>query len=615
MAGTDDGDRPDPSRARRPRTGAAAEVGTPKREVLDAADQAGAVLGSLFLFIASFSIVAGIMLLVNIFVMLADERQAQLGMLRAIGNAPAAGHRPGSRSKASVYTGLAAILGAALGVLHGTCGRRCRRTHPQRVRDRATSALSLVFAVTPRSVVNGVTAGFLISFLAVVLTSVRIARQNVIAAIRDLDVRPRPRQLRRSAVASAVATAVLAAVSRAGGRGGDERGADLPAAGADGVRRRAAAAHPLVRAGHVHAGGRGRARLGTAGEHRPAVHLRPGVDRDVHRPRLRAVLRRRRAGQREPGRAAAAAAPGREPAGRDRAGGPARGRLPDRAQVPDRRHARRCTAIVTLVIVLLIQISAIIDAGVADAVRKAAGTSTLRVDFSRNAPLADPAADLRRASGGAITDVTPLVTATADGADPLGRTGDPLPVLAIGVPASFTRGTPAVRNPLPSLATAGGRVGAGRAGPAVRPARHAVRLHRWPAGQGDRAGDGGAADRRPDRPGQPVRRRRAARRRHRVLRHRPGPATVAGHHERPRGDRGLRPGGRAGQRTGPHGSGHRPRRAARVAAGKPARERCGRHRPARARRGARTRPTGSCSASCRATSPWACWSASPASAC
>ena len=34
-------------------------------------------------------------------------------------------------------------------------------------------------------------------------------------------------------------------------------------------------------------------------------------------------------------------------------------------------------AIVTLVIVLLIQISAIIDAGVADAVRKAAGTSTL----------------------------------------------------------------------------------------------------------------------------------------------------------------------------------------------------------------------------------------------
>ena len=43
------------------------------------------MLGSLFLFIASFSIIAGIMLLVNIFVMLADERRAQLGMLRAMG--------------------------------------------------------------------------------------------------------------------------------------------------------------------------------------------------------------------------------------------------------------------------------------------------------------------------------------------------------------------------------------------------------------------------------------------------------------------------------------------------------------------------------------------------
>ena len=32
------------------------------------------MLGSLFLFIASFSIIAGVMLLVNIFVMLADER-------------------------------------------------------------------------------------------------------------------------------------------------------------------------------------------------------------------------------------------------------------------------------------------------------------------------------------------------------------------------------------------------------------------------------------------------------------------------------------------------------------------------------------------------------------
>jgi putative ABC transport system permease protein len=60
-------------------------VSQPKKEVLDAAQRTGDQLGSLFLFIASFSIIAGVMPLVNVFVMLADERRGQLGMLRAIG--------------------------------------------------------------------------------------------------------------------------------------------------------------------------------------------------------------------------------------------------------------------------------------------------------------------------------------------------------------------------------------------------------------------------------------------------------------------------------------------------------------------------------------------------
>jgi len=108
---------------------------------------------------------------------------------------------------------------------------------------------------------------------------------------------------------------------------------------------------------------------------------------------------------------------------------------------------------VTLVIVLLTQISAIIDAGVTDAVRKATGASTLRVDYSSSTPLADPAGDLRRASGGAITAVVPMVTATAAGDDPLGRTAQPLPVLAIGVPAEFSAGAPEVTDRLAGLAT------------------------------------------------------------------------------------------------------------------------------------------------------------------
>jgi len=187
------------------------EVATVKREVLDAAEQAGALMGSLFLFIASFSIVAGVMLLVNIFVMLAEERRGQLGMLRAVGMR----RRRVTASfavEAAVYTGIAAILGAGLGVLVGRAvvGVAVRILNGWSTGDQR---LSLTFAVTPTSVLNGMAAGFVVAFLAVVLTSVRIARQNVIAAIRDLDVRPRRRQVRRAAVTGAVGTALLAAAA------------------------------------------------------------------------------------------------------------------------------------------------------------------------------------------------------------------------------------------------------------------------------------------------------------------------------------------------------------------------------------------------------------------
>jgi putative ABC transport system permease protein len=424
------------------------EVGTVKREALAAADEAGVVLGSLFLFIASFSIVAGIMLLVNIFVMLADERRAQLGMLRAVGMRRRR-VTAGFAVEAAVYTGLAAVLGAGLGVLiaRAVVGVAVRILNGFATGDQR---LTLVFAVTPRSVANGVAAGFVISFLAVVLTSVRIARQNVIAAIRDLDARPRARQVRRAAVASGTATAVLVAASVPVVVAADNGALTylLPALAAFAAlpllrtRLSARTAYTLVSGAALGWGLLANiARPSIYDESSTATYIVLGcllsaaavvlvsVNQDVLLRPLAPLVDR-------PGETGLAA------------------RLAV-AYPTARRFRTGATlamyAIVTLVIVLLTQISAIVDAGVSDAVRKAAGASTLRVDYSRSTPLADPATDLRGASGGAITDVTPLVTATADGVNLLDPAGDPLPVLAIGVPTSFTTGTPAVRDPLPSL--------------------------------------------------------------------------------------------------------------------------------------------------------------------
>jgi putative ABC transport system permease protein len=83
--------------------------------VLEAAEQAGNGLGSLFLFIGSFSVIAGVLLLVNIFVMLAEERKSELGMLRAVGMKRGRLVRS-FLIEGTVYALVAALLGVLIGL-------------------------------------------------------------------------------------------------------------------------------------------------------------------------------------------------------------------------------------------------------------------------------------------------------------------------------------------------------------------------------------------------------------------------------------------------------------------------------------------------------------------
>ncbi len=61
------------------------EVDPIKQGLLDSAEEEGDAFSELFLAIGSFAVLAGVLLLVNIFVMLAEERKSELGMLRAVG--------------------------------------------------------------------------------------------------------------------------------------------------------------------------------------------------------------------------------------------------------------------------------------------------------------------------------------------------------------------------------------------------------------------------------------------------------------------------------------------------------------------------------------------------
>ena len=82
--------------------------------------------------------------------------------------------------------------------------------------------LDLVYTVTPTSLVNGFAAGFLIGFLTVALTSIRISRINIIAAIRDLPPEAGRPLKRRWVLASTLAAAgfgAAAVVAVAGSQG------------------------------------------------------------------------------------------------------------------------------------------------------------------------------------------------------------------------------------------------------------------------------------------------------------------------------------------------------------------------------------------------------------
>jgi putative ABC transport system permease protein len=164
------------------------QVDPTKATVLDEADRLGGGLTELFSTIGLFSVLAGVLLLINLFVMLAEERKSELGMLRAIGF----NRRRLTRAFAiegAIYASVAAIIGAVVGIGVGWivafAAGSVFGTDAQR------SGYPLI--VEPLSLAIGATTGLVISLATIWVTSLRIARLNIIRAIRDL---PEPKVVR-----------------------------------------------------------------------------------------------------------------------------------------------------------------------------------------------------------------------------------------------------------------------------------------------------------------------------------------------------------------------------------------------------------------------------------
>ncbi len=165
------------------------EVGPWKQELIEDAEATGTELSTLFTGIGSFSVIAGILLLVNLFVMLAEERKTEMGMLRAVGLK----RNHLTRSfvlEGAAYAALSAVVGAIGGIAVGWGIVQAT----QSIFADDDGVLDFTLAIRPETLVVGGLVGFVIAGVTAWLTSLRISGLNIISAIRDL---PNPRSASR----------------------------------------------------------------------------------------------------------------------------------------------------------------------------------------------------------------------------------------------------------------------------------------------------------------------------------------------------------------------------------------------------------------------------------
>ena len=157
---------------------AVTSIGDWKNDLLTDAELEGDELTTIFSSIGSFAVISGILLVVNIVVMLTEERRSQLGIMRALGLRRAQVVRI-MGLEGSVYAIASTIAGVIVGI---GVGRVVSWAAGTVVGD----DLDLRFQFDLGSLITSGAIGLLITLLTVWAASLRLSRLNVIAAIREL---------------------------------------------------------------------------------------------------------------------------------------------------------------------------------------------------------------------------------------------------------------------------------------------------------------------------------------------------------------------------------------------------------------------------------------------
>jgi putative ABC transport system permease protein len=171
-----------------------------KQQALRAADQVGKGFTQMFTAMGSFGVLAGLLLLINLFVMLAAERKSELGMARAVGMRRSALVGVFA-TEGFLYALAASLLGTVVGIGLG----RVLVSLSQSAFSSEHNRFDLYFTLKAASLGQAFMVSLAVAVLTIVTMSVRVSRLNIIRAIRDIAEPPARRKRRWLFVGAAAA--------------------------------------------------------------------------------------------------------------------------------------------------------------------------------------------------------------------------------------------------------------------------------------------------------------------------------------------------------------------------------------------------------------------------
>ncbi|MEM4308827.1 MAG: FtsX-like permease family protein [Thermoplasmata archaeon] len=159
------------------------EVHTSKADNLKEMKEAGSMISSLFLMLDGFTISAGVVLIILIFYLLAEERKSELGIARAVGMQ----RRQLIQMflyEGMVYAVISALVGSVVGIALGySMIYLFTLTFANSL---AIVGFSIVPHFEPSSLLIAFSVGFLITIFTIFIAATVISKLNIVTAIRNI---------------------------------------------------------------------------------------------------------------------------------------------------------------------------------------------------------------------------------------------------------------------------------------------------------------------------------------------------------------------------------------------------------------------------------------------